>query len=325
MTINPFPGGKLIRFLWKLTKTIYFKNKNEDSTYGSIDVSPKERVETIHVKASNKNASNYIKEIFKELVDFPGVDLYIHGSWADDSRTPFSDLDDLVVVDTENILSLKLREKLISALNTVDMRFCRIDPLQHHGHWIIGKEALQNYDESYIPLTVLEGSICVQGSQDIQAKVNIIASQAGLKRNVKKTIENIDKFHDQYEKGSINLYEMKRYVGSILLLPAYVFQVQGMRVSKKYAIENSNDLFSDRAMRSIISCSSIRAEWGKVTSDKSLDVLRIFSRYFSNPHLFRQFSKVISPVFPAKEFIEISSDSISALTSEAKKIAGFEQ
>src|SRR5690606_30205071 len=114
-------------------------------------------------------AGSKLESIFRGAENFPMVDVYVHGSWADNSRTAFSDLDDLVIIDRSKLRGQKAATKrLISWLNKVELRLYRMDLLQHHGHWIIFKDMLRNYDQSYIPLNVLNGAIIIQG----QAKIH---------------------------------------------------------------------------------------------------------------------------------------------------------
>jgi hypothetical protein len=46
---------------------------------------------------------NELKLLFSPLnkFDFSKVQVFIHGSWADNSRTAFSDLDDFIIVEDD--------------------------------------------------------------------------------------------------------------------------------------------------------------------------------------------------------------------------------
>ena len=111
---------------------------------------------------TNRKVNAEKEKLFKPLLEFDFIWIYLHGSQADNTANSFSDYDDLIVVDVEKVSRKKLI-KLIRALNKVELKFCRLDPLQHHSHWIISKQSLNNYDASYIPLYEIKNACRVKG------------------------------------------------------------------------------------------------------------------------------------------------------------------
>jgi hypothetical protein len=264
-------------------------------------------------------ATEEIKTVFSGAQKFPFIDLYVHGSWADNTRTPFSDLDDLVIIDRERIKNNKQIRMLEIWLNRVDMKFCRIDPLQHHGHWLIYRDELDNYNESFIPLTVLERAILVQGSKSIDAKINKDLTVEGVKQNLELTLSNIQRLFEKYEAGSINLYEMKGLVGSFLLVPAFAYQCRRNRVTKKWALENSHQIYSEEGYQAIDYCSFVRNNWHTALRGSQYYIYSLTPYFFTNPHFYRRFARHLSPKFPKQAFPLLEECWVKAFIEDSVK------
>lgn len=319
--INPYPGGIVI-------KTLRYSYKKLKNNFGTSSCAlPKEALaENPYFKKKNKVVSNFInpssklKEIFSGSENFSFLSIYVHGSWADETQTPFSDLDDLVIIDSKSVPTRDEAVKAEEWLNKVDMRFCRIDPLQHHGHWIVYEEMIDNYDDSYIPLAVLNNSMRIQGPTKINYVVNLEKTKVGLKRNIDLTCENIHKLIKKYTAKTINSYEMKALVGSFLLMPAFLFQHNGKELSKREAIERKEEIFSPNTCLLLDKCSEIRTHWSIVTSSPSFKLIKFASYVFTNPHLFRQFSLKFAPRFPWSKFPPLSEDEVNKFLKEVEII-----
>lgn len=271
-----------------------------------------------------KNPNKTLLRIFEGVHKFPYLNVFVHGSWADDTRTPFSDLDDLIIIDSAFIENNKEKRKLDIWLNKVDMRFCRLDVLQHHGHWFITKNDLFNYDGSHIPLGVLRDSIMIQGNGQVQYFLNSQATKLGLKRNIEHTLSNIERLSELYFSKRINAYDLKCLVGSFLLLPAYLFQYSdGIDISKREAILSSHKIYTKKAYSVIEKSSKIRMEWGRVMKIKDIFFLKILSKVFTNPHLFRKFVAKFSPKVGEIFSEKWTKEEIDNFIKESKIYAGL--
>ena len=205
-------------------------------------------------------------------------------------------------------------------LNKVDMRFCRIDPLQHHGHWILSKEELNCLDESYIPISVVNGALCLQGPSSLSATIDMEKTRIGLRRNVVATLQNITDLFDKYQNKKINLYEMKALVGSFLLMPAYLFQLNNHRVSKKWAIENINTLLPANACNIVYASEEIRKNWAIPLSGWRYAMFRITPFLFANPHLYRIFASKFAPRFMVNQLPILASNDVDDFVAHCRAL-----
>lgn len=237
-----------------------------------------------------------INGLFKKLKVYEyGVSAFLHGSWADDTCTPFSDIDDLIVLNLESLNQQGDLKKVLTVLNAIDMSFCRIDPIQHHGHWIISKDELKNYDNSFMPVHVLKDAKHILGEDAVVARVNTEVSLLGLKKNVINTCKAIEELAPLYFNGTINAYQLKGLAGCFVLMPAFIYQVLGKKLTKPEAIAKAGGIYSERALNCIRWSGESRLNWSVITESRSYKRFSLLTHVFSNPHLWRRFAKKYSP------------------------------
>ena len=282
------PGGILFRIIRKLIskKELYPRFDYQTQLLEDRFIARK----VIIKKQGNRN----FEKLFKPLLGFDFLWIYLHGSQADHTANSFSDIDDLIVVDLDK-MDRKVLIKFIQALNKVDLKFCRSDPLQHHSHFIISQQALKNYDASYLPLETLENSYRIKGPKIISYNMNPERTRKGLLQNIIATSKEILSLFHGFRNHQINLYNLKKLVGSFVLMPAFLFQYSGEFLNKPMAILRANEIFSDSAYKCIEWSTNCRRNWHKVTNCKKFLRYSKLPYFFLNPHLYRIVAKKTSP------------------------------
>lgn len=251
-----------------------------------------------------------------------GLSVYVHGSYADGTTSSFSDIDDLVVID-DSMLARREYMRLVRRLNRIDMDFCRIDPLQHHGHWIISRSELECYDNSFLPLWLLRDAINVVGEPKLSAKIDKCATVEGLRRNIKATCENIERLGSKLIDGNITAYEMKCLVGSFALMPAFLFQMSGADRNKPESIKFASKFYSPISMECIAWSTNCRSNWSAVTETFRFKLFSWLPFLFVNPYIWRRFSEKCSPRICRRQIralssITITGDHISSFVRESQ-------
>lgn len=322
LDINPFPGNaalRLLRKLYRAWRPVPFAPDRLMPAAATGNVSPS-LVKT-HAQPSAKSPPAWIVALFEGMDAFDMIEIYIHGSLADQTQTAFSDVDDMIIIDREKLRAISDARKLEHWLNRVDRRFCRVDPLQHHGHWIVYLDELKAYDASRMPLTVLNGALVVKGRSHIAATINTEQSIAGTARNVQSALGVVNHLYKRYSENDINSYQMKQLVGSLLLMPAYLFQLQGTEIDKKGAIENAGAIFGPVAVQAVRCAESIRSQWQIALKRPGVTLFSCLGRIIRNPHLYRVFASKCAPKFPKTRFPCLDTDMANAFLSEtANKI-----
>jgi hypothetical protein len=297
----PYPEGCFIRFL-KNTLTKREGTFNKDDSNKSV----------LHKKevTIQNEASDYQKSLFREILEIPEIWIYLHGSRADNTSTSFSDYDDLIIVDTAK-LTRSRRCTLARKLIRVDRRFTRLDPLQHHGHWMISRQCLENYNASYIPLSVLNTAVRIQGPKTIRYKVDIQRTKYGMHQNIQSMCKNIQSLYYLYINNRINIFKLKGLVGSFVLMPAFIFQYLGDDVDKKTGILRARELFGTNAHMCLKWSTEHRYSWDRIM-ELTVDqlYLSVLMKAVRNPHVYR---KIVNKVAPSIDIRKISLPKLDPL------------
>jgi hypothetical protein len=309
------PAGSMKKFIKLLLKRNKHKFYYYWPTAGKKDNLVRARIKINNIK-SNKNES-----LFVELLKYDFIWIYLHGSQADNTSTAFSDYDDLIIIDTAKFTKSNIN-KIKKALMKIDLRFCKNDFLQHHGHWIITRQMLLNYDASYMPLSVLNKSNIISGPSEIDYALNKTITNQGLKKNIINTIKYIKIFYSKFAKNRINIYNLKRLAGNYVLIPPMLFQLKNIYINKAEAIKMSNKLFSPQAMKCIEWSTYCRDNWQNIFKFRSVRLFKILRYLFTDPFRYRRFAERYSPVINLSEinFHWLSDDNSQRFCEETLKL-----
>jgi len=282
-----YPGNTFTRILFR-----DFGSSNQEVKDSIIPVNTSTEYK---VRAVSLEETPYLSYLFRKLGKYENkVSVYIHGSWADGTNNHFSDIDDYIIINDDSVNEEQLRD-IIKILNKIDSEFCRLDPLQHHGHWIVGRSELENYNNSFIPIFILKDAKNVIGDNDICAKINHETTKVGLRNNIIRTADNIESFSAEMFNKSINAYKLKALIGSIALMPAMIFQLEGLEVDKRTAISRSNEIFNEENNQLTLWATDCRNNWSVIVNSFRFKVFSMFPHLFRNPHLWRKVSNKFSP------------------------------
>jgi predicted nucleotidyltransferase len=242
---------KFLSFPFYLYSKKIFKQKNRSNNIGET--------KKIKIKKSSRKALKKIEEIYDNSDLF---DLIVMGSYADGTETKFSDVDGVVVVKNESFNNYKNFKELKKKLDKISLEYQKIDPLQHHGHWIIFEEELNNYEQSKMPLVTFENAI------SIGKNVEWIISESDMDLT-NKEIEKILNFQINdclyyteklYNKG-LNFYELKTFVSSLSLMPALSYQMKGDFIRKEIAIRKIKNELGKDGLEVLNFASEVREKW----------------------------------------------------------------
>lgn len=232
-------------------------------------------------KEANCSFPTALTYIFKELMESDDIQIYIHGSWADESNIFFSDIDDFVIVNdsTQESYNHSMRK-----LKKSEIKFAHIDPLQHHGHWIVKLSEIKDYDDAFLPHYTLQNSLCISGKEMIPFQLSDEIVEEKIKRYLLFTLYNISLKNRKVKNNRLCTFEIKALVSSYSLLPALVYQSLGFRINKKDAIEkflNENS----KSCEALLWASDVRNRFELIKDELSF---KLFSKL---PYLFKSFDK----------------------------------
>tara|TARA_B110000008_G_C16915483_1_gene542500 strand:- start:468 stop:1481 length:1014 start_codon:yes stop_codon:yes gene_type:complete len=199
----------------------------------------------------------------------------IHGSLKDMNYIPgWSDLDTWIVIiddvleDKNHLLELKT---LFIKLNKF---LLEVDPIAHHGFILLFESDLDNYDESIMPVSVLEKAGSLIENDKININVDIIAQRSHKFADMRILFENFIKTgefcHHPYMgkyltitdiENNEGMYQLKYLISLIMSVPVLYFTEIKKPVYKSESFELFSSIFS-KYDDIIYIFSDIRNSWG---------------------------------------------------------------
>jgi predicted nucleotidyltransferase len=200
-----------------------------------------EDLETLTLQIENYSGVNIhakkISEFLKVRIGKEIMGAYVHGSVATSEEVPYSDFDGFIILKNE-VLSdpEKLKEVAVVLLRSEKIMF-EMDPLQHHGWFILTENDLKNYPEYYFPHELFRYSKCLFGEN----KITIHLKKSGFKKehleSFNRMAQGILKKLDS-KNFLTNYYSFKNLLSECMLLPAFYIQAKtGNGIFKKFSFE----------------------------------------------------------------------------------------
>jgi predicted nucleotidyltransferase len=225
----------------------------------------------------------------------PFFDYIIHGSYADGSCTAASDIDDLIIVKEETFLSLDNFRRARKILSQLALFYQRVDPVQHHGHWIFTEYDLRSYDQSIMPVSVLEGARAVGRDVKLELCLDAPASLDGFNRVFDGIVREGRRDAELLFEDRCNLYHLKELISAISLLLPLLFQVTGSVVSKKEAIARAGEILDPAALRVLRWSTRVRERWHELPGIWCYRPLRMLSHLIGDRNILESVARKYLP------------------------------
>lgn len=209
---------------------------------------------------------NHLTNLMNRVRDcgIPDLSLYLHGSMATLDYTAFSDVDDLVVLGSGCWNTDRELQRSADLLTTTARGYQKVDPLQHHGHFVITKYDLDCYDQSLMPLAALTTGKAVSGPREFPVMVR--DSRKEFREILWGTIQGIRALHAEGHKRGLTLYWLKHLAGKIALIPALLLQSRGDESDKPDAIASARNFFGAEAYHALTWSTQARETWPNASS-----------------------------------------------------------
>lgn len=186
--------------------------------------------------------------------------LIVQGSYADSEITNYSDIDLVIFYRPYSKEVLKIKRE-------IEVFLLEIDPLQHHGVFMIDINTFDYYWQMDLPVQVLQkAKVFSNEDHNLEIKGILIENSASL-----YAVRNILKIFKKFlgkDYNKIGLWEWKFFISEILLLPTLFLGSKGNYVYKRDSFEVVKKEYSDQAWYSIKKASEIRKNWPEAASFK---------------------------------------------------------
>lgn len=261
----------------------YFHGRGKDpGNYKLPSSCPKSYKTDVAVSSSVPEKYQWL---FERLANYSFIhpklieNIIVQGSYGDFTNTAYSDLDIIVFLSQSIVENRKDRAKFKTVLTREIMPFIySIDPLQHHGVFLLWPELCNRYLENILPLLVYSRSWAVK---QMNMRFNCISP-----KSAQKLPGLLQTIFSEYKRAKIsnNFYYIKRLTSHIMMVPCIYFMDRGtyLHKSKSFApfirkFQSTAQLLSD--------VTEIRRKWPQTPCIVKIIGLggfgsRIFRRYF---------------------------------------------
>ena len=183
----------------------------------------------------------------------------LHGSLATlDYVEGFSDVDTLIVIKKSTMDNPQKMEELKSLIEPIQSLFYHIDPLQHHGVFVVTEQEMGFYPQYFFPTEALKYSVDLMDS-DLPLRFRTRNDSLEKKNIFYKNVSYFAKVHTK-EVSLRDIWQWKLFYSKLLLLPTLYLQARGTHVYKRESFDLIKDTFSKR-WRVIDTASATRRGW----------------------------------------------------------------
>ena len=187
------------------------------------------------------------------------VGVYVHGSLATGEEIAYSDFDALVIIKNETLRSPSALARACFRLSLARNIMFAMDPLQHHGWFVIPEYQLQVYPESYLPVAALRDAKTITGDTALKLYPKLNPTHArqffdAICQQLQRELAG-----NQFRN---NVYQLKSTLSKFFLLPAAYLQARhGRGVSKKESFDIARRELDEDRWRIMDRCSEFREHW----------------------------------------------------------------
>ena len=213
----------------------------------------------------------------------------IHGSYATNEEIEYSDFDGLIIINKNAFASFDNFRKTIDVIKKSNKLIQTLDPLQHHGWFILLENELNYYDETFLPVEVLNISKSLLVKEKSAIKINLKSNSNFILGIDKLSKQLLDKIESRdYPR---NYYQIKSLLSEFMMLPTLYYQAKVKKgIYKKYSFEIVKDDFGD-AWNIMDKISLIRCNWSEYFIKNSVNATH--NNYLTR-YLFKKYNKKAS-------------------------------
>ena len=198
-------------------------NQLQNAKTGSQTINPVSSFEEWEKTINLEDKIGFLRPVF-ELRDFVRdqftkeeiLGFYFHGSISTQDYVPYySDFDTLVIVKKAVIQNQKWLRDFKKRLTKSNVFLYLLDPLQHHGHFVITEYDLEAYTQSLFPLELFKYTTELSSFRE-KVEINVISSWDNVFDTLAKRVEYFGvKWPNDIERGNFDSYEVKNAIQNI--------------------------------------------------------------------------------------------------------------
>jgi len=231
-----------------------------------------------------KYKHSYINNVLTDLVDviYSNQDIFydvlVHGSYVtNDYVLGWSDLDALVVLKDDAVISAKNLTATRLVIKDCIKYLRKIDPLCHHEFQVVMQSDLDSFPVHLLPQSVFEISQSILKRKHMKVIFrNTINNASQVILSFRDVLKNAfvtgylehhpwqgEYLLDDFKNRDNGMYQIKYLLSVLVLMPALYYTAQGVSKTKPDAIKNAKDEFQDIDWEIIDKATDIRLAWSQ--------------------------------------------------------------
>ena len=214
-----------------------------------------------------QDRNNFLQPVF-ELRDFVRSNFtqeeifgfYFHGSLSTKDYVPYySDFDTIVILRKTMLQDEQRLRDFKKRLTKSNVFLYLLDPLQHHGHFVITEYDLQAYNQFLFPLELFKYTTELSLFRQ-NLEFHVIKSWDKVVDALAKRVEYFRvKWPNDIEKGIFDSYEIKNAIQNILIIPVLYLELKNRQYYyKKFVLESARCDFDSKQWGVIERASKVR-------------------------------------------------------------------
>ncbi len=240
--LNYLKSGRLNRFdkvLSYLSPDVLYRKNAGFISASYNELKTKQSGASVQITVSNYEGNNPVANNIADYLNIKAGDLivgaYVHGSVGTGEEVAYSDFDGLVILNDKSLESAVELLRAVVALKETERMMLKMDPLQHHGWFVLTEADLSDYPENYFPHELFAHSKCLFGKNPLNLNIrNEVNSKAFRKSFNHLSISILNKLENK--KFLENRYVFKNFLSEFMLMPAIFLQARtGKGVFKKHS------------------------------------------------------------------------------------------
>lgn len=237
----------------------------------------------------------------------------VHGSFATEEVIRYSDFDGLLIIRDVVFEDKERLTKLAEHIHQSRRIMHEIDPLQHHGWFVMTEADLKDFPLDYLPLEVLSYSRSLLSESDLDLNI-CLRTKADYFSPVKKICRRIRKI-SQTRNRPQTIYQLKSILSEFMMLPTLYIQARDQRgIFKKFSFTAAAADFNQGTWSIMEEVSRIRAEWPEFENKTELKKFRKIG------YIWMKYRKKKGPRIPRELTEKLNDDFYKRMANLANQV-----
>jgi len=212
-----------------------------------------------------------VRRLASEMGAHNGLQLILHGSLATCDATAYSDVDILLFIADDWLMTGERCSALRGIVSHAQRWLYRYDPLQHHGFMIVSQFDLDRYARIYFPLELLSHAYSLGEPREVAYRLRPADNESVARlRRVSTRLEQLEQGDRPAPRTR---YALKLALSELMLLPSLCLEAKGQVLYKRDSFGAVRPMLSPTANMAMEALSAWRLDWKRGTWESVYRVL----------------------------------------------------